>query len=252
MHAVDRRRACATSAPPICWSIAAIRKRSLTRSRTRRAQAVLCPGAGARARRIRFRPTLASCACRCGPVCAGAARAISVDSSRAFVCSKSAVATPATRRGDRSDRGRRDRARRCRSNGASRRRSVDFFDVKADVEALLALHRAPRTNFASSPKRIRRCIPDSRRESGAASAPSAGLARFIPSTQRRLDLTYPVVRVRAGDRRRASRRDIPEFREISRYPAIRRDIAVIVDEAVTVRGFARRGAGERRRAAATT
>jgi len=44
-----------------------------------------------------------------------------------------------------------------------------------------------------------------------------------------MDLTYPVF-VFELDTQSALSAELPEYREISKYPAIRRDIAVIVDE----------------------
>jgi phenylalanyl-tRNA synthetase beta chain len=52
-----------------------------------------------------------------------------------------------------------------------------------------------------------------------------------PEHSRRLDLTYPVF-VFEVETQSGLSRDVPVFAEISKYPAIGRDIAVIVDEAL--------------------
>lgn len=109
---------------------------------------------------------------------------------------------------------------------------VDFFDVKADVEALLALtgvadqfRFVAETHPALHPGQSARIFRGDR---------AVGwLGAIHPEQSKRLDLTYPVfvfeLETEAG---LASL--VPEFEEISRYPAIRRDIAVIVDEALPV------------------
>ena len=60
------------------------------------------------------------------------------------------------------------------------------------------------------------------------------LGALHPEHSRRLDLTYPVFVFEIETAARACSRDIPVFAEISKYPAIRRDIAVIVDEGLAV------------------
>jgi phenylalanyl-tRNA synthetase beta chain len=50
-----------------------------------------------------------------------------------------------------------------------------------------------------------------------------------PEHASRMDLTYPVF-IFEFDTAAAFAVELPEYREISKYPAIRRDIAVIVDE----------------------
>jgi len=59
-----------------------------------------------------------------------------------------------------------------------------------------------------------------------------------PEQIRRLDLTYPVF-VFELETAAGLAAVVPEFQEISRYPAIRRDIAAIVDEALPVEALLR-------------
>src|SRR5690606_38477972 len=63
--------------------------------------------------------------------------------------------------------------------------------------------------------------------------PVGWLGALHPRHVQRLDLTYPAVLFELETAIGLTAR-IPEFKEISKYPAIRRDIAPIVDEAVTV------------------
>lgn len=129
---------------------------------------------------------------------------------------------------------------------SSEERAVDFFDVKADVEALIALSGDSNAfrfetakHSALHPGQCARIVRDGR---------AVGwIGAVHPEHLRRLDLTYPIyvfeLETSAGLAAR-----IPEYREISRYPAIRRDIAAIVDESVSaeaVREVMRASAGTR-------
>jgi phenylalanyl-tRNA synthetase beta chain len=109
---------------------------------------------------------------------------------------------------------------------------VDFFDVKADVEALLALTGAA-AHFRFVPEAHPALHPGQSARIWRGNRAVGWLGALHPEHSRRLDLTYPVfvfeVETHAG-----LAHDVPVFAEISRYPAIRRDIAVIVDEALAV------------------
>ncbi len=113
-------------------------------------------------------------------------------------------------------------------------RKVDFFDIKADVEALLALtgDAASFTFKAASlpalhPGQTARIF----RESVRGPEPVGWLGAVHPEVAKKMDLTYPVY-VFELEVQSALAARLPQFTEISRYPAIRRDLAVIVDEAV--------------------
>ncbi|MGH8238141.1 MAG: phenylalanine--tRNA ligase subunit beta [Steroidobacteraceae bacterium] len=121
---------------------------------------------------------------------------------------------------------------------------LDFFDVKADVEALLDLTGAS-AQFRFVPERHPALHPGQSARIWRGERSVGWLGALHPEHSRRFDLTYPVfvfeVETHAG-----LSRDIPVFAEISRYPAIRRDIAVIVDEALAVQALldtARESAG---------
>ncbi|HKS54156.1 MAG TPA: phenylalanine--tRNA ligase subunit beta [Steroidobacteraceae bacterium] len=121
---------------------------------------------------------------------------------------------------------------------------VDFFDVKADVEALLALTGAAE-QFRFVPEAHPALHPGQSARIWRGDRAVGWLGALHPEHSRRLDLTYPVfvfeVETHAG-----LAHDVPVFAEISRYPAIRRDIAVIVDEGLPVESLlavVREGAG---------
>ncbi len=110
------------------------------------------------------------------------------------------------------------------------RRVVDFFDLKADVEALLALTGQPEAfafvkapHPALHPGQTARIDLDGR--------PCGWLGALHPAVERRLELEGPVFVFELRADAVASAR-APQFSELSRFPASRRDIAVVVDEGV--------------------
>jgi phenylalanyl-tRNA synthetase beta chain len=112
---------------------------------------------------------------------------------------------------------------------------VDFFDVKADVEALLDLTGAA-AQFRFVPERHPALHPGQSAQIWRGERSVGWLGALHPEHSRRLDLTYPVF-VFEIETESGLSRDIPVFAEISKYPAIRRDIAVIVDEGLAVQGL---------------
>jgi len=110
-------------------------------------------------------------------------------------------------------------------------RAVDFFDLKADVEALLALGgEGDRYAFRSEghaalhPGQSARVLKD-----GEA---VGWLGALHPEAEQALELagrTYVFELDLAAVKASA----VPAFTELSRYPSIRRDLAIVVDEAVT-------------------
>ncbi len=115
--------------------------------------------------------------------------------------------------------------------GASRR-SLDFFDVKGDVEALLALtgefatfRFVPEPHPALHPgqsARIYRC------DRGV-----GWIGALHPRVQRTLELSMPsfVFELALAEIEAAV---LPACQDLSRYPSIRRDLAIVVDEDVAV------------------
>lgn len=110
--------------------------------------------------------------------------------------------------------------------------AVDFFDVKADVEALLRatggsdeVRFDPAQHAALHPGQTARIFRNG--------APIGWIGRLHPEVERRLDLTYSAVvfELETGPALSAS---IPHYQEISRFPAVRRDLAVVVAESVAV------------------
>ena len=117
-------------------------------------------------------------------------------------------------------------------------REVDFFDVKADVEALLSLAGNPEEiRFVAEPHPALHPGQSARIYRGTQAI--GWLGSLHPQHRRALDLTYRVVAFEV-ETHPGLVSSIPEYHNL-RYPGIRRDIAVIVDESVTA--DARRGLG---------
>jgi phenylalanyl-tRNA synthetase beta chain len=135
------------------------------------------------------------------------------------------------------------------------RSALDFFDVKADVESLLEATGA-RQEFSFEAARLS-CLHPGRTarilrrvrgasESAGATPPGGATAPQIGSTEavgwigelhprlvRELELSGAPILFEL-DFRAGLRVELPRSREVSRFPQVRRDIAVVVDEAVTL------------------
>jgi phenylalanyl-tRNA synthetase beta chain len=112
---------------------------------------------------------------------------------------------------------------------------VDFFDVRSDIEALLratgslgAFSVVPEVHPALHPGQSARILREGK--------PVGWLGRLHPEVARRLELTYSAV-VFEIETESGLDAAVPQFTEISRFPAVRRDLAVLVAEAVAVQAL---------------
>jgi phenylalanyl-tRNA synthetase beta chain len=122
--------------------------------------------------------------------------------------------------------------------------AVDFFDLRADLEALLRATGAeaafafePATHPALHPGQCARILRDGQ---------AVGwIGRLHPEVERRLELTYSAL-VFELETESGLAAVVPRHGEISRFPAVRRDLAIVVAEAVPVAALlatVRAGAG---------
>jgi phenylalanyl-tRNA synthetase beta chain len=107
-------------------------------------------------------------------------------------------------------------------------RNVDFYDVKGDIEALFA----PRTltfqaalHAASHPGRSARILLDGRA--------IGWIGELHPQWQQQYDLPQAVVWFEL-ELAALTQGSVPKAMDISRFPPVRRDLAVLVDEGVPV------------------
>lgn len=118
--------------------------------------------------------------------------------------------------------------------GAPARR-VDFFDVKADVEALLGLSGRG-SDFSFKAESHPALHPGQSARIWRGDQPLGWLGVLHPAAEQRLGLAQPVVLFELDLGVFADGR-VPKFEPLSRFPAIRRDLAVIVDESVTAQAL---------------
>jgi phenylalanyl-tRNA synthetase beta chain len=103
-------------------------------------------------------------------------------------------------------------------------RPVDFYDVKADLEAMLAPRKArfeSGTHPAFHPGRCARVLLDGH---------AAGwIGELHPRWVQKYELPAPAV-VFEVEAEAAQHQPVPRYREVSKFPPVRRDLAVEVDE----------------------
>ncbi len=111
-------------------------------------------------------------------------------------------------------------------------RKTDFFDIKSDVEAVLGL-TGHASDFIFIPEKNYALHPGQCAAIKTKNGIRAGWVGVLhPHLQRKLDLTgstllFQLQLDRVADVRR------PQFKEFSKFPAIRRDIAIVVDVKTT-------------------
>jgi phenylalanyl-tRNA synthetase beta chain len=112
------------------------------------------------------------------------------------------------------------------------RTAVDFFDVRADVEALLRATGAT-DEFRFVPGSHPALHPGQTAEIRRGGRQAGWLGRLHPELERQFELTYSALVFELEiDVALAAR--VPHFRDVSRFPGVRRDLAVVVAEAVPV------------------
>ncbi len=107
-------------------------------------------------------------------------------------------------------------------------RTVDFYDVKGDIEALFAPHHidfSVNTHPASHPGRSAQILKDGK--------PIGWIGELHPQWQQKYELPQAAVwfEVELGALLLSS---VPRAAEVSKFPPVRRDLAVVVDENVSV------------------
>lgn len=125
------------------------------------------------------------------------------------------------------------------------RREVDFYDVKADLEALISATGCPESfSFRAESHPALHAGQSARIYRGDEAI--GWLGALDPGVQRQLDIDGRVYLFEIdADALREAR--VPAFSELSKYPSIRRDLAVVVDEeisAAAVRECVRESAGD--------
>lgn len=119
----------------------------------------------------------------------------------------------------------------CPEQWAQHTRAADFYDVKSDVDALLGMTGEPRAfNFVAAEHRALHPGQTARIERNGRHV--GWLGALHPALERELGLNGRAYAFELNLRTIEKAR-VPGFLELSRFPAIRRDIAVVVDEDVS-------------------
>jgi len=106
-------------------------------------------------------------------------------------------------------------------------RTVDFFDLKADVEAVLSMSSAAEP-FEFRPARHPALHPGQAAEVVRGERVVGRLGLLHPEAEKQLDLTGPVYLFELN-LSALGEGDLPAFAPLSKFPSIRRDLAIVVD-----------------------
>ncbi|MFT6758445.1 MAG: phenylalanyl-tRNA synthetase beta chain, partial [Chitinophagales bacterium] len=116
-------------------------------------------------------------------------------------------------------------------NWANKPEKVDFYDIKGDVEALLS-HTCERQAFTFEAREHSALHPGQSAAIVKQGKVIGWVGAIHPQLQQQLDLTE-VVFLFEIELAAIQTAKLPEFSELSKFPEVRRDIAIIVDESVT-------------------
>ena len=109
--------------------------------------------------------------------------------------------------------------------------AVDFFDVKGDVEALLAL-TGRGANYIFSKEKHPALHPGQSAAIHRDGEPVGWIGALHPAIERELGLPQKAILFEL-ELAALEQGHIPAFQALSKYPAIRRDISIVVDEEVS-------------------
>ncbi|MCB1669112.1 MAG: phenylalanine--tRNA ligase subunit beta [Pseudomonadales bacterium] len=109
--------------------------------------------------------------------------------------------------------------------------AVDFFDIKGDVEALLSTGKSA-NDFLWSPASLSYLHPGQSARVTRGEKTVGFVGRLHPFVQKALDISQPVF-VFELLLAELLLNELPTFSDISKFPEVRRDLAVVVDQNVT-------------------
>jgi phenylalanyl-tRNA synthetase beta chain len=119
------------------------------------------------------------------------------------------------------------------------REPADFYDVKADVQALITATGSSDSFVFDAPPTALACLHPGRAARILRQGREVGwLGELHPSLVKELDFTHAPVLFELEMSALAV--DKPQYREISRFPQVRRDLAIVVDETVALSALAER------------
>ncbi|MCQ8129709.1 phenylalanine--tRNA ligase subunit beta [Methylomonas rivi] len=118
----------------------------------------------------------------------------------------------------------------CAEQWGEKTRNVDFFDVKADVEALLGLTAG---GLSFKPGQHPALHPGQTAEIIDADANAVGLLGMLhPNLEKQLGFDCPVFLFEIAQDA-VLQRKVPKFAALSKFPSVRRDMALLVKQSIT-------------------
>lgn len=108
---------------------------------------------------------------------------------------------------------------------------LDFFDLKGDLEAIFKLS-ASEDAFTFVAAQRHGLHPGQTAEISRNGNPCGYIGKIHPETQKAFDIEQPVYLFEL-ELKRVTQRKIPKFNSLSKFPSIRRDLAILVKENVT-------------------
>ncbi|TQV80242.1 phenylalanine--tRNA ligase subunit beta [Aliikangiella coralliicola] len=121
--------------------------------------------------------------------------------------------------------------RRCAENWEAANEKVDFYDLKGDLEAIFKLTAASE-QFTFVAAQRDGLHPGQTAEILRNGRNCGFIGKLHPQTQKEFDLDEAAY-VFELDLKRVLARKIPDFSPLSKFPAIRRDLAILIKESVT-------------------
>jgi len=113
---------------------------------------------------------------------------------------------------------------------AESQRSVDFFDIKADLEAIFGLTGAA-AEFVYVAARHPALHPGQSAKLLRKNLEVGWIGTLHPELERRLDLAGPILVFELSLQALMDGR-VPGFQPLSKFPAIRRDLAIVLDQEI--------------------
>ena len=113
-------------------------------------------------------------------------------------------------------------------------RAVDFYDIKGDLQSLMQLAEADAFDFQPGDEPI--LHPGQGADILYRGRKVGFVGALHPALREQLDIDQPVYLFEI-EQEALSRHPLPSFRELSRYPSIRRDLALLVDRDIPVRNL---------------
>ena len=109
--------------------------------------------------------------------------------------------------------------------------SFDFYDLKADVESIIQLSAATE-QFSFVAAQREGLHPGQTAEIMRNGKRCGYIGKIHPETQKAFDIEQPVFLFEL-ELKRVTKRKLPQFQSLSKFPSIRRDLAILVKENVT-------------------